>query len=186
VAALLANTRRAVAAGAARRAAVRVRGLGDGRRRRTDNDLHASQRGRAVAEDGRDRGGDRVGRDDKEENGHGIVSEPYHLGRAGKLVRAAKTCTAAGAGLTVVAGRTRLGAVASGTLLAAGSLLTRFDVFDAGMASAKDPKCTVIPQRERMASATGRSGPSVAGPVRVPSLRVTASRRRHRLVPRAS
>lgn len=60
------------------------------------------------------------------ENGHGIVSEPFYEGRAGTLMRAAKTCTAAGAGLTVVAGRTRLGAVASGTLLAAGSLLTRF------------------------------------------------------------
>ncbi|WP_324275610.1 hypothetical protein [Blastococcus brunescens] len=57
-----------------------------------------------------------------------------------------------GAGLTVVAGRTRVGAVTSGTLLAAGSLLTRFGVFDAGMASARDPKYTVIPQRERMAA----------------------------------
>jgi DMSO reductase anchor subunit len=88
----------------------------------------------------------------KVENDHGIVSEPYHLGRAGTLMRAAKTCTAAGAGLTVVAGRTRLGQVASGTLLAAGSLLTRFGVFDAGMASARDPKYTVIPQRERLAA----------------------------------
>jgi hypothetical protein len=86
------------------------------------------------------------------ENGHGIVSEPYHQGRAGKLMKAAKTCTAAGAGLTVLAGRTRLGAVASGTLLAAGSLLTRFGVFDAGMASARDPKYTVIPQKARMAA----------------------------------
>jgi hypothetical protein len=86
------------------------------------------------------------------ENEESIVSEPYHLGRAGRLMRAAKTCTAAGAGLTVVAGRTRLGAVASGTLLAAGSLLTRFGVFDAGMVSARDPKYTVIPQRERMAA----------------------------------
>jgi hypothetical protein len=40
----------------------------------------------------------------------------------------------------------------SGTLLAAGSLLTRFGVFDAGMASARDPKYTVVPQRERMAA----------------------------------
>jgi hypothetical protein len=87
----------------------------------------------------------------KVENEHGIVSEPYHEGRAGKFMKAAKACTAAGAGLTVVAGRTRLGAVASGTLLAAGSLLTRFGVFDAGMASARDPKYTVIQQRERMA-----------------------------------
>jgi hypothetical protein len=97
----------------------------------------------------------------KVENGHGIVSEPYHLGRAGKLMKAAKTCTAAGAGLTVMAGRTRLGAIASGTLLAAGSLLTRFGVFDAGMASAKDPKYTVIPQKERLAARQNDHAPTV-------------------------
>jgi len=32
----------------------------------------------------------------------------------------------------------------------AGSLCTRFAVFDAGIASAKDPKYTVMPQRERL------------------------------------
>src|SRR3954470_14934643 len=45
----------------------------------------------------------------KVETDHGIVSEPYHLGRPGKFIQAAKVCTAAGAGLTVLAGRTRLG-----------------------------------------------------------------------------
>ena len=54
------------------------------------------------------------------------------------------------AALTVVAGRRRPGAVVSGALLAAGSLLTRFGVFDAGMVSARDPKYTVVPQRERL------------------------------------
>jgi hypothetical protein len=47
----------------------------------------------------------------------------------------------------VVAGRRR-----AGGLLAAGSLLTRFGVFEAGMASARDPKYTVVPQRERLAA----------------------------------
>ncbi|WP_369140408.1 NrfD/PsrC family molybdoenzyme membrane anchor subunit [Modestobacter versicolor] len=84
------------------------------------------------------------------ENGHGIVSEPYHLGKAGALLRAAKAATVSGAGLTAIAGRTRAGAVVGGVLLAAGSLLTRMGVFEAGMASAKDPKYTVIPQRERL------------------------------------
>jgi hypothetical protein len=92
------------------------------------------------------------------ENGHGIVSEPFHIGRAGTLMRAAKACTATGAGLTVVAGRSRAGAVAAGVLLAAGSLLTRFGVFEAGMASAKDPKYTVVPQRERMAARAAQNG----------------------------
>ena len=85
------------------------------------------------------------------EHDHGIVSEPFHEGRPGRLLRAARVCTAAGAGLTVVAGRRRSGAVLSGALLAAGSLLTRFGVFEAGMASARDPKYTVVPQRERIA-----------------------------------
>jgi hypothetical protein len=108
----------------------------------------------------------------KVENGHGVVSEPYHLGRAGTVLKAAKACTTAGAGLTLVAGRTRLGAVASGALLAAGSLLTRFGVFDAGMASARDPKYTVVPQRERMAARrSGHAPPSPADRFR---------RRRHR------
>jgi hypothetical protein len=96
------------------------------------------------------------------ENDESIVSEPYHEGRAGKFMRAAKTCTAAGAGLTVVAGRTRVGQVASGTLLAAGSLLTRFGVFDAGMVSARDPKYTVVPQRERMAARENGHAPTVS------------------------
>jgi hypothetical protein len=46
---LLTNTRRAGAARAARGAVVRVRGHGDGRRRRTDNDLHDA--GMATAKD---------------------------------------------------------------------------------------------------------------------------------------
>ena len=90
------------------------------------------------------------------EHGHGVVSQPYRIGRGGKLLRIARACTAAGAGLTVVAGRSRLGAIASGTLLAAGSMLTRFGVFDAGVASTKDPKYIVVPQRARMAERQGR------------------------------
>jgi hypothetical protein len=86
------------------------------------------------------------------EHDESVVSEPYRIGRPGRFMQAARACTASGAGLTVLAGRTRLGALVSGALLAAGSLLTRFGVFEAGMASAKDPKYTVIPQRQRMAA----------------------------------
>jgi DMSO reductase anchor subunit len=95
------------------------------------------------------------------EHGHGIVSEPYHEGKAGRLLKAAKACTASGAGLALLAGRNRLGAIASGTLLAAGSLLTRFGVFEAGMASAKDPKYTVVPQRERLAARQNGHAPRI-------------------------
>jgi formate-dependent nitrite reductase membrane component NrfD len=89
------------------------------------------------------------------ETGHGIVSEPYHEGKAAALMKAAKACTASGAGLTVLAGRTRLGQAAAGVLLAAGSALTRFGVFEAGLQSARDPKYTVVPQRQRIASREG-------------------------------
>ena len=61
------------------------------------------------------------------------------------------------------AGRSQrgLGAVASGTQLAAGSLLTRFGAFEAGLASAKDPKYTVIPQKERLAARQNGHAPTV-------------------------
>jgi hypothetical protein len=86
------------------------------------------------------------------EHGHGIVDEPYHEGRPATLLRAAKGCAAAGAGLALLARRSRVAAVASGALLAAGSALTRFGVFEAGIASSKDPKYVVVPQRERLAA----------------------------------
>jgi formate-dependent nitrite reductase membrane component NrfD len=95
------------------------------------------------------------------EHGHGIVSEPYHLGKAGKLLRAAKAATLSGAGITALAGKTRAGSVVGGLLLATGSLLTRMGVFEAGMASAKDPKYTVIPQRERLEARENGHAPSV-------------------------
>jgi hypothetical protein len=98
----------------------------------------------------------------KVESGHGIVSEPFHEGRAGLYLRIARACTVSGAALTVVAGRTRAGAIASGLLLAAGSALTRFGVFDAGMVSAKDPKYTVVPQRERLAARQNGHAPTVS------------------------
>jgi hypothetical protein len=40
--------------------------------------------------------------------------------------------------------------VVSGAALLAGSACTRFGVFEAGQESAKDPKYTVVPQRERL------------------------------------
>jgi hypothetical protein len=40
--------------------------------------------------------------------------------------------------------------VVSGVALAAGSALQRFSVFEAGVASTKDPKYIVVPQRERL------------------------------------
>jgi hypothetical protein len=48
----------------------------------------------------------------------------------------------------------------SGAALLAASVATRFGIFDGGVASARDPKYTVVPQRERLAAraAAERSG----------------------------
>src|SRR5690606_33033093 len=67
---------------------------------------------------------------------HGLVAEPYHRGRAGRWFRAGRLLAVAGAVGTLVAGRRRWGAVASGLALLAGSLCTRFGVLEAGRASA--------------------------------------------------
>jgi hypothetical protein len=85
------------------------------------------------------------------ERSMGITVEPLHEGTAGRLMRASKALTAAGALGTLLAGRSRAMAALSGLALMAGSVCTRFGVFEAGQQSARDPKYTVVPQRERIA-----------------------------------
>ena len=97
----------------------------------------------------------------KVERGHGVVDEPYHEGRPGIMLKVGKACTVTGGALALLDRRSRLGAFVSGALLAAGSALTRFGVFDAGMASAKDPKYTVVPQRERLAARQNAHAPTI-------------------------
>ena len=65
-------------------------------------------------------------------------------------MRAARVLTIGGAAGSLLAGRSRVAAVASGVALLAGSLCTRLGVFEAGQASARDPRYTVVPQRERV------------------------------------
>jgi hypothetical protein len=84
------------------------------------------------------------------EHSMGITAEPLHDGKAGRLMRAAKALTITGAVGSLLAGRSRLAAVASGAALLAGSACTRLGVFEAGQQSARDPKYTVVPQRERL------------------------------------
>jgi hypothetical protein len=90
------------------------------------------------------------------ERSMGITAEPLHDGKAGRYMKAAKALTVAGAVGTLLAGRSRTMAVLSGAALMAGSACTRFGVFEAGQESAKDPKYTVVPQRERLE----REGPT--------------------------
>lgn len=81
----------------------------------------------------------------------GRVGEPYRSGLGGRLMRAAEAVTAASAvGGLLLGGRSRRAAAVCGAGLLTGSMLTRFGIFEAGLASAKDPSYTVGPQRERL------------------------------------
>lgn len=81
----------------------------------------------------------------------GLVGEPFTTGESGALLRRARALTVAGAvGGAVLGRRSRLAAAASGVALLAGGFYERLGLFRAGVASAKDPKYTVIPQRERL------------------------------------
>ncbi|MFF1462234.1 NrfD/PsrC family molybdoenzyme membrane anchor subunit [Streptomyces sp. NPDC058330] len=85
----------------------------------------------------------------------GSVAVTYREGRAGRLMRAARTLTAAGtAGAVLFGHRSRTAAATAGIALLAGSVCTRFGVFAAGIASAEDPAHTVGPQREAVARRT--------------------------------
>ena len=50
----------------------------------------------------------------------------------------------------LVSRRSRVLSAISGAALVASSIATRFGVFEAGRVSARDPKYTVVPQRERL------------------------------------
>jgi hypothetical protein len=88
----------------------------------------------------------------------GMVAEPYHRGRGGAYIRTGQVLGAIGAtgaalsGTPLLpAGLRRVLAAGSGAALMGASAATRFGVFHAGIASARDPKYTVVPQRERLA-----------------------------------
>ncbi len=84
------------------------------------------------------------------ERSMGITAEPLHQGTAGRLMRASKALTALGAVGALLSGRSRLAGIVSGAALITGSVCTRFGIFHAGQESAKDPRYTVVPQRERL------------------------------------
>jgi hypothetical protein len=51
----------------------------------------------------------------------------------------------------VLGRRSRVVSALSGASLLGAALLTRFGIFEGGVTSARDPKYTVVPQRERLA-----------------------------------
>jgi hypothetical protein len=79
----------------------------------------------------------------------GLSAEVYSKSRGGRYVRAGKVLSAAGATGALLGGRRRAVAALSGAALIASSAATRWGIFHAGLASAADPKYTVLPQRQR-------------------------------------
>jgi hypothetical protein len=82
----------------------------------------------------------------------GMVAEPYKTGRAGAYLRAGQVLSVLGAAGSAAGRRSRLASALSGAAFLAASAATRWGIFHAGLASADDPKYTVVPQRERLAA----------------------------------
>ena len=87
----------------------------------------------------------------------GLVGEAFTTGRPHRLRKMAEVLNVCGAIGAVVSGRRRPAVAASGLALLAGSALQRFGTFEAGVASTRDPKYVVVPQREQL---NARYGPS--------------------------
>jgi Polysulphide reductase, NrfD len=81
----------------------------------------------------------------------GLIGEAYRTGEPARLLERASTLTAVGTlGAMLLGRRSRSAAVLSGAALLAGGFFERLGLLRAGIASAKDPKYTVVPQRERL------------------------------------
>jgi DMSO reductase anchor subunit len=94
----------------------------------------------------------------------GMVAEPYRQGRSGRLMRGARLLGCAGVAGAYLGRRSRALSALSGMALLAASAATRFGVFAAGVASAADPKYTVVPQRERLRRRAEQAATAQAGP----------------------
>ena len=80
----------------------------------------------------------------------GLSAETRHTGRPGFINRLAQAFLLTGAVLTVAGRRSRPVSIVAGLCLLSGAASTRFATFEAGQASARDPRYTVVPQRERL------------------------------------
>lgn len=81
-----------------------------------------------------------------------VVAEPLRQGRPGALLAWSERLTVLGGLGAAIGGRNRLVAVLSGGALLTASALTRFAFLRAGIASAKDPRYTIEPQKRRLAA----------------------------------
>jgi formate-dependent nitrite reductase membrane component NrfD len=93
----------------------------------------------------------------------GFVGEVYKRGEAGKYAFLSKALTATGSLVLAARGRRSRAAAAGGSaLILAGGLALRWSVFKAGFQSARDPRYTVVPQKERAATRGAESRPASA------------------------
>ncbi len=77
------------------------------------------------------------------------LAEPYETGTTGAVLRLAEFLTAGALAGAVLGRRSRAVSALTGASLMAASAMTRFGIFEAGIASARDPKYTIVPQRRR-------------------------------------
>jgi formate-dependent nitrite reductase membrane component NrfD len=77
------------------------------------------------------------------------LAEPYETGTTGAILRIAEFLTAGALAGAVLGRRSRAVSALAGASLVTASAMTRFGIFEAGMASARDPKYTIVPQRRR-------------------------------------
>jgi formate-dependent nitrite reductase membrane component NrfD len=82
----------------------------------------------------------------------GPVARAYRTRKAGALMRAGQILAAGGTAAALIGRRNRAVSAVSGAALLAGSACTRFGVFEAGRASAADPRYTIQPQRDRISA----------------------------------
>lgn len=87
---------------------------------------------------------------------HPAAADPLEEGVPGTMMKWAERLTIAGAAGSALLGGRRSAAVASGLMMLAGSALTRVGVLRAGIASTKDPRHTVEPQKDRLAARRAR------------------------------
>jgi DMSO reductase anchor subunit len=90
------------------------------------------------------------------------LAEPYEDGTTGAILRLAEFLTAGALAGAVLGGRSRAVSALSGASLLAASAMTRLGIFEAGMASARDPKYTIVPQRRRLGAVSG-TGETASG-----------------------
>ncbi|MEO5678240.1 MAG: polysulfide reductase, partial [Acidimicrobiales bacterium] len=98
------------------------------------------------------------------EHGVGLPSGAYRAPAPARLLRLARVLTLAGAVTAVAGRRSRPLSALAGVALVAGSVCTRFGIYQAGLVSAADPMDTVLPQRQRREAGGGRRAASPAAP----------------------